>query len=105
MKKIKITRDCLVNGQHTPAGAEVNVDIVTAQRLVDAGAGEEIKPGKIVNHNADKVEDRDPVAVTRDPEPAKPATKKAKAKPAEPAAAAAEAAPADSAPAADTPAE
>lgn len=114
MKKIKITHDCLVKGQHTPAGTELNVDIVLAQQLLDAGVATEIKPGKVVNQTADKqVETRDPAAETRDPEPApaKPATKRAKAKADAPAAESAPTPAADPepatepAPAADTPAE
>ncbi|MCW1921311.1 hypothetical protein OKA05_02030 [Luteolibacter arcticus] len=117
MKQIKITKACLVKGEHKDPGAVVNVDIVTAQQLLDADVGTLVPAGKVVNHNADKVESRDPAPENRDPAtaPATPAKKRGKAKPEAPAAPAAEPVPpaaeptpatADPAPpAADTPAE
>ena len=75
MRKVKITTDCVHNGEHTPAGTELNLDIVSAQRLLDAGVAIEIKPSKVVNHNA--VETREPEVEDRDPAPARKKGKQA----------------------------
>jgi len=76
MKKILITEACSIKGEHVPAGETRTLDIVTAEDIVSSGRGKEIKPGKVVNQNAD-LENRDPEAENRDPAPARKKGKQA----------------------------
>lgn len=73
MKNIRILSDCLVNGEHTPAGTVMkNVENAVAADLVVSGRAIEI-PNK-----PEVLENRDPKTEDRDPKPAK-ADKAAKA--------------------------
>jgi len=66
MKNLEILQDCLVKGEHTPAGTKLeNVDNAIAADLVTSGRAVEIsnKPEVLGN--------RDPEAENRDPKPSK----------------------------------
>jgi len=81
MRTLKITSDCLVKGEHTPAGTELQIDPLTAQQLLDAGVATEIKHGKTLGPG---VETRDPEPEHRDSEPKKTKTGKGKDEPSAP---------------------
>ena len=66
MKNLKIVEDCLVKGEHTPAGTKLeNVDNGLAAELVSCGRAVEI-PAK-----SEVLGNRDPEAENRDPKPSK----------------------------------
>ena len=67
MRHLRITSDCLVKGEHTPAGTEANYDVLTAQKLLDAGVAVELKSEKVLGPG--RVENRDPKPENRDPKP------------------------------------
>lgn len=70
MKNILITEDCLVKGQHTPAGTKLeNVDNTLAAELLASGRAALPPADKRV------IVVPDPEVETRDPEPAKKGTK------------------------------
>jgi len=81
MRHLRITSDCLVKGEHTPAGTEANYDVLTAQKLLDAGVAVELKSEKVLGPG--QVENRDPKPENRDPKP-KGGKGKAKDKPEDP---------------------
>ena len=73
MKNLRITEDCLYQGEHTPAGTVLeNVDTTVAAELVSTGRAEEVS----------RVVTRDPEVTTRDPEPSPEPDKRPKEKPA-----------------------
>lgn len=74
MKNLKISEDCLIKGEHTPAGTVLeNVENGLAADLVGSGKAVEI-PAK-----PEVLNTREPEAENRDPKP----SKKAKDAPAE----------------------
>jgi hypothetical protein len=66
MKNLKITQDCAVKGEHTPAGTILeNVDNQLAADLIGSG--------RAVIATNEELENRDPAPENRDPKAAKKA--------------------------------
>jgi hypothetical protein len=66
MKNLRITQDCAIKGEHTPAGTILeNVDNQIAADL--------IMSGRATIATNEEIENRDPATQNRDPKPGKKA--------------------------------